>query len=170
MGGAGQRLMPVCALWIWQSFQQAVHYGSCLKRLRQRYQLGDLSVEVNETSLLPLYFFSFGFTLLSFLKELVGTILFICISWRHCQRFSWCLHKYAYIQDCQKRKEKKNAMEQIELGMFVFSVLFNAQLFLEVALSLCIPFFPLPSALYGGTYLCVCNVCMCVHVSRVCNK
>lgn len=61
-------------------------------------------------------------------------------------------------------------MEQIELGMFVFSVLFNAQLFLEVALSLCIPFFPLPSALYGGTYLCVCNVCMCVHVSRVCNK
>lgn len=33
---------------------------------------------------------------------------------------------------------------------------------MEVALSLCIPFFPLPSALYGGTYLrvCVCNVCM----------
>lgn len=91
-----------------------------------------------------------------FLKGLVGTILFICISWRHCQWFSWCFHKYACIQDCQKRKEKKDAMEQIELGMFVFSVLFNAQLFLEVALSLCIPFFPLPSALYGGTYLCVC--------------
>lgn len=54
----------VCALWIEQSFQQAVRYGGCLKRLRQRYQLGDLSVEMKESSFLPLYFLPFGFILL----------------------------------------------------------------------------------------------------------
>lgn len=158
----------VCALWIEQSFQQAVRYGGCLKRLRQRYQLGDLSVEMKESSFLPLYFLPFGFILLClFFFYLLGTIFFICISWQHCLWFSCCLHKYAYIQDCQEKERKKNAVEQIELGLFVFSVLFNAQLFLEVLLFLCVPFFPfpLPSAPYGSTCVCVCYVCMCVHAS-----
>lgn len=102
---------------------------------------------------------------------LLGTIFFICISWQHCLWFSCCLHKYAYIQDCQEKERKKNAVEQIELGLFVFSVLFNAQLFLEVLLFLCVPFFPfpLPSAPYGSTCVCVCYVCMCVHASWVCD-
>uniref|UniRef100_A0A224YLE9 Uncharacterized protein n=1 Tax=Rhipicephalus zambeziensis TaxID=60191 RepID=A0A224YLE9_9ACAR len=72
------------------------------------------------------------------------------------------------FKTARKGKEKKNSMEQIELGMFVFSVLFNAQFVVEVALSLCIPFFPLPSALYGGTYLCVCVTCACVCMQAEC--
>lgn len=111
MGGSG-RCWPmldagVCALWIEQSFQQAVRYRGCLKRLRQRYQLGDLSVEMKESSFLPLYFLPFGFILLSLFFYLLGTIFFICISWQHCLWFSCCLHKYAYIQDCQEKERKK---------------------------------------------------------------
>lgn len=100
----------VCALWIEQSFQQAVRYGGCLKRLRQRYQLGDLSVEMKESSFLPLYFLPFGFILLSLFFYLLGTIFFICISWQHCLWFSCCLHKYAYIQDCQEKERKKKML------------------------------------------------------------
>lgn len=158
----------VCALWIEQSFQQAVRYGGCLKRLRQRYQLGDLSVEMKESSFLPLYFLPFGFILLclfffiylapfsssAFHGNIVCGSPAVCIS-------------MPIFKTARKRKEKKNAVEQIELGLFVFSVLFNAQLFLEVLLFLCVPFFPfpLPSAPYGSTCVCVCYVCMCVHAS-----
>lgn len=163
MGGAGQRLMPVCALWIWQSFQQAVHYGSCLKRLRQRYQLGDLSVEVNETSLLPLYFFSFDFTLLSFLKELVGTILFICISWRHCQWFSWCLHKYAYIQDCQKRKEKKMLWNKLNWACLFSQFCSMLSCFWKLPSPCVFLSFPcLVLFMEAPTYVCVTCACVCM--------
>lgn len=76
------------------------------------------------------------------------------------------------FKTARERKEKENAVEQIKLGMFVFSVLFNAQLFLKVALSLCIAFFPLPlpSAPYGGTCVRVCAVCVCLRAEcATCN-